>query len=151
MNNFNNKSKNIYENITKDYNFYPIITKEPETFNIYNLGTDYIKEILKTEPLLMNHLSKNYNYFQLKESFNDVRYYKDTSTSVFNEVFFKNKEKLNLFLYYTYQLINYDITTQINEKLYQESNIYKESDNTYQREWIYIFNFKRWKYDVYIF
>ena len=61
-NNLNNKSKNIYENITKDYNFYPIITKEPETFNIYNLGIDYIKEILKTEPLLMNHLSKNYNY-----------------------------------------------------------------------------------------
>ena len=46
--------------------------------------------------MLMNYLIKNYNYFQLKNNFTDIRYYKDTSTSVF----FKYKKKINFIFYF---------------------------------------------------
>jgi len=85
-NNLTNSNKKIYNNIVKDYNLIPIINNEPNKYK--SKTNNYIIDKLEKEPLLMNHLNKNYNFFQLKKNFIDIRDYKDTSTSVFNDVFF---------------------------------------------------------------
>ena len=128
-NNLTNSNNKIYNNIVKDYNLIPIINNEPNNYK--SKTNNYIIDILEKEPLLMNHLNKNYNFFQLKNNFIDIRDYKDTSTSVFNYVFFDKKKILFSFLYYTYQLINYEIITKINIELFKNDTYLRENEYIY--------------------
>jgi hypothetical protein len=86
------------------------------------------EKYLEKEPLLMNHLISNKTNFLIKEKYIDYRAYKDESTNIFNEVFFSDKTTIFRFLYYCYQQINYDIISNINDKLNKYDTVLQSNE-----------------------
>lgn len=78
---------------------------------------DNFQNYLCDEPLLMNHIDSNKRNFILQNKYPEDRAYRDLTTSVFNEIHFRNQKKLYLFTYYCFQQINYDVISNINNFL----------------------------------
>jgi hypothetical protein len=97
------------------------LLKENHELKTYN---DFIKK----DPLLMNHLS-SYKYDILyNETRLNIRSIRDESTSVFNDIFYRDQTKYDLFSYYTFQQIHFDIISQINNKLKNHDEIIKNDE-----------------------
>ena len=96
-------------------------------FEFINTNLTFEK-YLEKEPLLMNHLISNKTNFLIKRNYIDYRIYKDESTNVFNQIFFSDKKNVFIFLYYCYQQINYDIISNINDKLKNYNTILKSNE-----------------------
>jgi hypothetical protein len=86
------------------------------------------------DPLLMNHIDSNKRNFITERNYPDFRAYKDESTKIFNSIFFNDENMLQLFTYYCYQQINYDIISNINTSLSANNEIIK-----YKEEILLIF------------
>jgi hypothetical protein len=87
-----------------------------------------------SDPLLMNHIDSNKRNFITERNYPDFRAYKDESTKIFNSIYFNDENMLQLFTYYCYQQINYDIISNINTSLSANNEIIK-----YKEEILLIF------------
>jgi len=93
-----------------------------------NLDTFLIKN-----PLLTSHIGKTYTDILGKINNPDSRKYKDETTTQFNETFLKNAngniDNLNNFTFYTFQRINFDIISNINDKLNLHDEYIKHNED----------------------
>jgi hypothetical protein len=91
-------------------------------------GDINFKQLIENDPLLMNHLSSNKYDILYNKNNNSTKLLKDNSTKIFNDVFFEDKKIFNLFLFYIFQQIHYDIISKINNSLTEFNEIIKSDE-----------------------
>jgi len=90
-----------------------------------------LDEYLSKSPLLYNHIKKNKINLIKNRSEPDFRAYKDESTNNFVNTFFHDENTLNLFVYYNFQTIHYNIISNINSELIKNNEIIKNDEDIY--------------------
>ena len=92
-----------------------------------------LTNFLNTNPLLTSHIGKTYTDILGKKNYPDSRKYKDETTTQFNETFFKNANRnidnLNNFTFYAFQKINFDIISNINDRLIIRNEYIKHNED----------------------
>jgi hypothetical protein len=83
------------------------------------------------DSLFISHLTSNSINLDKALTKPDSRIYKDQSTSDFNNIFLRENHLLNLFTFYNYQKMNYDIMSNINYKLNFDKEILRSDEHIY--------------------
>ena len=95
-----------------------------------------LEDYLNNNPFLTSHIGKTLIDIEGKINFPDFRKYKDETTTQFNKSFFidqnnniDNIDKLNIFTFYTFQKINFNIISNINDNLFNSNEYINHNED----------------------